>query len=527
MKKIFLVIIALLYLSNGFGQRIDTVYYDSNWKGVDNASFANFYKVQMFPKDPNYPKRFRDFWIDGTLKAEGFFISIDKYDGSKSVFEGKCISYFKNGKIELEYNYSNGKQNGEQKQYYEDGTVCAIAVYKDGVIDGLCKTYAENGNIIQDGVMHNDKFSGTYNIYQDEHIAQSCTLKDGILDGDCIYYENGCESTIVPYQNGVINGMVQKLNTAGVPIFICEYENNFKKGIYEYRTEGMIYKGVNKDMNPNQQLLKISGAAIAEAYPVKTKMNWLTMTRTGKEKYEYFICIDLNCYNSSEQKINCQIENIKVSYSNGGMPSQGIFLSEREAIEILQTTTSHTVSSAYRNAEYTANTAATRTSNSFSLNNSYNNTDIDIKNNTKSQSAAGAIGAAIGADNAGYVAGMVEAAVGASASKTESKTKGSIKQSNDSYSLTNSHTTDGYVAYQVYEKEKEAADQTAKASYEYANRIANLISCSQFSVNPNETLEKRIYVKKEKRFDSIRLNFTMNGIPYIAEWSVNEIDKRY
>ena len=476
MKKIFLAIIALLYLSNGFGQRIDTVYYDSNWKGVDNASFANFYKVQMFPKDPNYPKRFRDFWIDGTLKAEGFFISIDKYDDSKSVLEGKCTIYFKNGKIESELNYNNGKQDGEQKQYYADGTVRAIAVYKDGIIDGLCKTYAENGNIIQDGVMHNDKFSGTYNLYQDGHITQSCTLKDGILDGatsyydeqgnligkatfkdgvengDRIYYENGCESTIIPYQNGKINGMVQELNTAGVPISICEYENNFKKGIYEYRTEGMVYKGINKDMNSNQQLLRISGAAITEAYPVKTKMNLLTMTRTGKEKYEYFMCFDLNCYNSSEQNTVCRIENIKVEYLNGGKPSKNMALSEKDAIKILQTTTSHTVNSAYRNAEYAASAAATQTFNSSSSNNSYNSTNIDIKNNTKSQSAAGAIGAAIGADNAGYVAGAVGAAVGASASKTESKTKGSIKQSNNSYSSTNSRTKDGYIAYRSYEK---------------------------------------------------------------------------
>jgi TonB family protein len=51
--------------------------------------------------------------------------------------EGKMISYFENGKIELEGSYKNYELNGIRKAYREDGTVFYIETYKRGeLIEG-------------------------------------------------------------------------------------------------------------------------------------------------------------------------------------------------------------------------------------------------------------------------------------------------------------------------------------------------------------------------------------------------------
>lgn len=51
-----------------FGQeRIDTTYYDKDWKGVSNRAFADFYRVAMYPDNALYKKQFQDYYITGEL----------------------------------------------------------------------------------------------------------------------------------------------------------------------------------------------------------------------------------------------------------------------------------------------------------------------------------------------------------------------------------------------------------------------------------------------------------------------------
>lgn len=42
---------------------------------------------------------FRDFYISGELRTEGHFQTIDTLDDRRTVFDGKIVSYFKNGRI--------------------------------------------------------------------------------------------------------------------------------------------------------------------------------------------------------------------------------------------------------------------------------------------------------------------------------------------------------------------------------------------------------------------------------------------
>lgn len=64
---------------------------------------------------------FRDFYISGELRTEGHFQTIDTLDDRRTVFDGKIVSYFKNGRISEKSYYSGGLLEGEYLQYDENG----------------------------------------------------------------------------------------------------------------------------------------------------------------------------------------------------------------------------------------------------------------------------------------------------------------------------------------------------------------------------------------------------------------------
>lgn len=127
--------------------QVDTLYYDKDWKGVENKSFATYYRVIPTSKDTNYRKPLRDYYISGELQSEGYFISIDKYDDSKSVFDGEFINYYKNGKIEQKGLRDKGMQQGEYVRYRENGLISMKAYLKDNKLDGLYTEFSEDGKL--------------------------------------------------------------------------------------------------------------------------------------------------------------------------------------------------------------------------------------------------------------------------------------------------------------------------------------------------------------------------------------------
>jgi len=130
-------------------ERIDTTYYDKDWKGPVNKHFADFYRIAIYPENSSYKKQFRDYFITGELQATGGYISLDKFDDDKSVFDGECISYYKNGKMQFKRTYSSGSLNGDYYEYTEDGLVIRKGTYKNNELDGLYTEFIEDGNYIQ------------------------------------------------------------------------------------------------------------------------------------------------------------------------------------------------------------------------------------------------------------------------------------------------------------------------------------------------------------------------------------------
>lgn len=126
----------------------DTLYYDKNWKGVGNKLFASYYRIIPTLADINFRKPFKDYYITGELQAEGEFLTIDKYDDSKSIFDGEITIYKKDGLISSHQFFKEGKLHGICTEFSEDGNLCVQIEYSNGeplydyyVIsnkDGLC-----------------------------------------------------------------------------------------------------------------------------------------------------------------------------------------------------------------------------------------------------------------------------------------------------------------------------------------------------------------------------------------------------
>ena len=128
---------------------LDTLYYDKNWKGVENKIFATYYRVVPISSDSSSRKHFRDYYITGELQAEGGFIAVDKYDDSKSIFDGEMTSYYRSGKIDEKSKHINGKREGEFIKYREDGAVEIHANFKNDKLHGIYTKFLEDGNFLQ------------------------------------------------------------------------------------------------------------------------------------------------------------------------------------------------------------------------------------------------------------------------------------------------------------------------------------------------------------------------------------------
>jgi len=148
-RIIALILFAMLSFSSYGQEKIDTIYYDKDWKGVTNRAFADFYRIAVYPDNNLYKKQFRDYYITGELQASGGFISIDEIDDSKSIFDGECINYFKNGKVASRKTVRNGKINGEFCEYSEDGLFKRKGTFAEDELSGLYTEFLEDGSYIQ------------------------------------------------------------------------------------------------------------------------------------------------------------------------------------------------------------------------------------------------------------------------------------------------------------------------------------------------------------------------------------------
>ena len=274
---------------------IDTLYYDKDWKGVPEAEFATYHRITNTPADPNFPKKFKDINVrENYLHAEGSFISIDKYDESKSVYTSLYTNYFPNGQVKSTIEFKDGKLNGKIREYNESGVLLKEAYYKEGVLDGAYTSYysnknvevestykngiqcgkfmsyTEDGKILRNGEINEGKFSGIINSYNDSGVLVSTEeYKYNVLDGTCTaYYPNGNACIVVPFRDGLFDGIVRKYNMDGVAIEEIPYEEGLICGTCEYIDGNNSRRVVYKAVVPNNGEFGISATIANSNYEI-------------------------------------------------------------------------------------------------------------------------------------------------------------------------------------------------------------------------------------------------------------------
>ena len=164
-------------------------------------------------------KHFRDYYITGELQSEGGYISIDKYDDSKSVFDGEWINYYKSGKIEQKGYRVKGIAEGEYTAYYENGLVKMHANMKNGKINGILTQFNEQGDYCTQIEMLNDKPCYDYYVVSNKDGYSS---KIRLNDNTPIYESPSLNELKIEYRDGaawsyyVKNGLLVAMNNTQI-----------------------------------------------------------------------------------------------------------------------------------------------------------------------------------------------------------------------------------------------------------------------------------------------------------------------
>lgn len=281
MRRLISLIWGLLITLSTTGQvKIDTMYYDKNWKGVEDKIFASYLRVITCPKDDNCSKKYRDYYITGELQSEGGYITIDRNDDAKSIFNGECINYYKSGKIEIKRTFVVGKPDGEYTQYKEDGSIFKHAYFKNGRLNGIYTEFIKEGDkCIQ--IEYKDSIPvGDYYVMSDKNGYCS---KVRLSDNTPIYESPDLSERQVRYNDGKIwlcyekNGIEVNVSNELIrdygkyfQVAICIANNSmFHIDFFPEHTTAMLF-----DVNNKPKILKVYSAEEYMAR-VRHRQNWI------------------------------------------------------------------------------------------------------------------------------------------------------------------------------------------------------------------------------------------------------------
>lgn len=226
--------------------RLDTIYYNKNWKVTPNKAFATYYRLALYPVDTTAPKEFRTYYMSGELQGEGSFAVIDKKDDAKSEFIGAVTTYFKNGKVETQKNYQSGLLTGEYTSYFNNGNVKEHFFMNEGKKTGVGASFSENGRVCTLTPYKNDVSEGFYVVVD----ADGNYSKYSLSDRQPILEVPSQDEIVTEYKNGVAwpyynkNGLIVGVSNSVVD-----------ENIGGYREIGLFIVNksmINVDIDPAQ-----------------------------------------------------------------------------------------------------------------------------------------------------------------------------------------------------------------------------------------------------------------------------------
>lgn len=198
---------------------------------------------------------------NGTIRETGTYLNGERtgvwteYDENGTVkketgyknneMDGKWISYI-NGKKRYEWNYVNGKREGEQRNFSDRGlyNVTEIYMMKNELQEGISKKYDEQGNLKSEELYKAGQRDGLSIRYRDgsKLKAEEQNYVNGKKEGNYVHYDAlGKPDGKGQYVNNQMDGKWETYD-AGKLKTVANYKNGQKDGTQEWYTAGKLTK---------------------------------------------------------------------------------------------------------------------------------------------------------------------------------------------------------------------------------------------------------------------------------------------
>lgn len=113
---------------------------------------------------------FEELYKNGTIRLRVLY----NQDG---IADGKFEGWHKNGKLQQQKFYRNGKLEGECKIWHENGQLWLREFYSNGKTDGECETWGQNGQLRQRQFWKNDELKKN-ELWLNGHLESRLTRTD-------------------------------------------------------------------------------------------------------------------------------------------------------------------------------------------------------------------------------------------------------------------------------------------------------------------------------------------------------------
>lgn len=463
MRKLLTITFLFLTLLCTFAQKVDTIYYDSNWKGVPIKSFASYMTVVYMSDNPQYPNLYKSFYITGEVQSVFTPVSVDKYDAEKSKFVGNYTTYYKSGNKRSDGVYNNASQeHGRHIEYYENGNIKAVGNYINGQPDGEVVFNFENGKM-----------------------SEVTTYKDNLPQSTVAYYENGNIKAKASLYNGKINGTMYQYYEDGSGSIETEMLDDNPK--YDYVTY------VDKEGNRTKYDKNLENIITDEP----TTNDRKSTISNGRNFYYYqmngiFIAVDVNAVDEMGKYWEASI----VVGNNTNKPfifdtsNLICYLENDENVESLKV---------YSSDEFSAlvgkKIKIKSRWNAFGENLATMNAGTTTNNTSGYVNSAGVV-----IDNQGYAAAGV------------SSTYGNV----------NSTTHSGAAQYQANQIARQNINQYNDQLLQYKQALDEGYLQSN-NINPGESITGNVCAKyKYKKGSTLTLKIPVNGITYGFSWNLSK-----
>ena len=159
-------------------------------------------RVIMNYDHENTKVRTRFYWQNNELAASGNYV--DTQRDSVWIY----YSYYTKT-ISRRVEYTAGKQNGKEQNFYPDGSVAEEIIWENGLKNGHWKQFFNNGQLKSTAIYVNNKLEGEFTAFTpDGKTNIEGVYRNNVSDGDWKRYdEDGNLVITIKYDEGIITNL--------------------------------------------------------------------------------------------------------------------------------------------------------------------------------------------------------------------------------------------------------------------------------------------------------------------------------